>query len=199
MTSDSDEEIRAYFVDNRDTYLIGDFLIGIAMVFLFLPFAACARSVFAQAEGEPGVATTIFFIGAILIVAVGFVGGIAWGTLAMGAKDEAFDDSNVKMLMYMGEYAFSGIALGFALAALGGSAVILTTAVVARWAGYLGLAAVVLNIVGSAWIIDGDSEGVLAILGLIGMLVFAVWILSLSVLMLRQKQPEAVAMEPAAV
>lgn len=198
MSNDSADDIRAFFVDNRDQYLITDFLIGIAFVFLFLPFAACLRSVLAQAEGEPGVLTRLFFAGAITTLAIGGAGSIGWGTLAMSAGDEAIDDGSIKLMMYAGDYAFAAIGFGFALTALAASLVMVQTGVVAKWIGYVGLAAVVLNIIGAAWVIDGDPEGAIAIIGWIGMIVFGVWVLSISVMLLRQSSPSAITAEPAA-
>lgn len=198
MSSDPADEIRTFFVDNRDQYLISDFLIGIALIFLFLPFAACLRSVLAQAEGEPGILSRLFFTGAIITLAVGAAGGTGWGTLAMAAGDETVDDSSIKLMMYAGDYAFSAIGLGFALTALGASLVMIKTGVVAKWVGYIGLVSVALNVIGSAWIIDGDPEGAIAMFGWIGMLVVAVWILCTSVMLLRQPQANTVTMETAA-
>ena len=198
VASDPPDEIRAFFIDNRDSYLISDFLLGIAIVCLFLPFAICLHSLLAQADGEPGIMPTLFLAGTILVLSLGFAGSIAWGTLAMAAGDETVDDSFIKAMMYMAQYTENGISAAFALTALAGSIVMLKTAVPARWTGYVGLTAFALNIIGSAWVIDGDDEGVLAILMLLGLLLFAIWILTTSIMLLRLTQPESIAAEPAA-
>ena len=197
-TSDPAAEIREFFVDNRDTYLISDFLIGVALVFLFLPYGICLYMVLSRAEGGAEILSRLFLAGVILTLAIGAAGGIAWGTLALAAGDETVDDSTIKAMMYMGQYSSTGISFTFALTALAGSLVMLMTSAPARWTGYVGLAAFVLNLIGAAWIIDGDEEGVLSILALIGLLMFAIWTLCNSIAMLRSGQPHAMAVEPAA-
>jgi hypothetical protein len=191
MASDSADDIREFFVDNRDSYLVSDFLIGIALVFLFLPFAICLHSLLIRAEGAPGIISNLFLGGVVLTLAVGFAGSLGWGTLAMGAGDEAMDDSTIKTLMYMEQYGSTGIHFGFAITALAGAIVMLTTSAPARWLGYVGLAAFVLNLIGAAWVIDGDEEGLISLLGLVGLLGFAIWTLCTSIVMLRLRQPDS--------
>ncbi|MGE0058807.1 MAG: hypothetical protein AB7P33_14230 [Dehalococcoidia bacterium] len=198
MSTDSADEIRSFFVDNRDQYLIADFITGIALVFFFLPFAACLRHVLAGAEGEPGVCSRLFFSGAILTLAIGAAGAAGLGTLAMAAGDESINDSSLKLMMYASEYGFSGIGFGFALVAVSASIVMITTGVVAKWVGYVGVATAAINLVGATWIIDGDPEGVLCLISLIGFLAFGIWVLCTSVMLLRQPQTSAATMAPAA-
>jgi hypothetical protein len=183
------EEIRAYFADDRDIYLTGDFLIGIAFVFLFLPFAACVRPILAEAEGEPGICARLFYTGAVVTVVIGFAASIAWGTLAFAAAgDSEVDDGVIRAFMYMDAHAFSGLGFAFGLTALFGSLAIVRTGVFAKWSGYLGILAAALSVIGAAWIIDGDDEGILALLGLLGNILFTIWILALSIMLLRQAE-----------
>ena len=199
MSNDTADEIRSFYVDNQEQYLIADFVTGIALVFLFLPFAACLQSVIARAEGEPGICSRLVLAGAIITLAIGGSASIGQGALAMGATDEAIDDSGLKLLAYGADYGFAAIGFGFALTAISASIVMAGTGVVAKWVGYLGFVAAVLNIIGPAWVIDGDPESALGAIGIIGFLAFGIWVLCTSIMLLRQPQANAVAMEPAAV
>jgi hypothetical protein len=197
MSKDSADEIRSFYVDNQDQYLITDFLTGVALVFFFLPFAACLRSILGSAEGEPGLCSRLFFAGAILTLAIGGAASIGQGALAMGASDQAIDDSSIKVMAYAGDYGFAAIGFGFALSALSASMVMLITGVVGKWVGYLGFIVAVINIIGSAWPIDGDPESVLGAFSIIGFLAFGLWVLGTSIMLLRQPSAAAT-MEPAA-
>jgi hypothetical protein len=197
MSTDSAADIRSFYVDNHDQYLITDFLTGVALVFFFLPFAACLRSIISSAEGEPGICSRLFFAGAIITLAIGGSASIGSGALAMGASDQAIDDSSLKVMAYASDYGFAAIGFGFALTALTAGMVMVVTGVVGKWVGYLGFVCAILNIIGAAWVIDGDPEGVLGAISLIGFLAFGIWVLATSIMLLRQPQG-SVAMEPAA-
>jgi hypothetical protein len=198
-TTDSVEEIRAYYTDDGQTYLITDYISGLALVFLFLPFIICLRAVLMRGEPEPRILTTLLFAAGIVTLAVGGAGATSLGTLAMGAQDETLDDSTIKMLMYMSDYGFAGISLGFGLIAVTAGVLMVLTGAVAKWTGYLGMVVAVINVIGAAWVIDGDQEGALAALAVIGLLTFAIWILCVSIMLLRQPQATAAHVEPAAV
>jgi hypothetical protein len=189
------EEIRAYFVDDGEQYLLGDYLTGIALLFLLLPYTICLRIILARAEGEPGIFSQLYFAAVILAISFGAASAIGWGTASLAAGDERVDDSSIQLMMYVAQYGESGLLAGFALIALAASIVMLMTSVPARWLGYLGLATFALCIIGAAWVIDGDPEGALATVGLLGLLVFAIWNLCISIVLLRMGEPATVTTE----
>ena len=45
------EEIRTYFTDDSTQYLVGDYLIGLGFVLLFLPFVVILRGLLGLVEG----------------------------------------------------------------------------------------------------------------------------------------------------
>ena len=47
------EEIRAYWESDGETYLITDYLRGLATMLLILPFLVCLRAYLGRAEGSP--------------------------------------------------------------------------------------------------------------------------------------------------
>jgi hypothetical protein len=197
MSNDSADEIRSYFVDNGDKYLALDFMTGIALIFFFLPFAACLRTILAAAEGEPGICSRLSYTGAIIALAIGGAASLGQGAIAMGASDPAVDDSALKLLAYLSDYGFASFGLGFALMTVSASIVMAMTGVVAKWLGYFGLVVAALNVIGGAWVIDGDPDGVLSVIGIFGFLLFGIWVLATSVMLLRQPQATATRMEAA--
>lgn len=198
MSNDSAADIRSFYVDNHDQYLITDFLTGVALVFFFLPFAACLQSIIASAEGEPAICSRLVMAGAIITLAIGGAASIGAGALAMSAGDQTIDDSSIKLMAYAGDYGFSAIGFGFALTVLSASIVMLRTGVIAKWTGYLGFLVAIVNIIGSAWVIDGDPEGALAMFGWLGFITFGVWVLGTCIMLLRQPQTNAATMAAAA-
>jgi hypothetical protein len=198
MSNDSAADIRAFYVDNHDQYLIADFVTGLALIFLFLPFAACMQAVLAHAEGEPAICSRLVMAGAIITLAIGGVASLGAGALALSAGDQTIDDSSIKLMAYSGDYGFSAIGLGFALTVLSASIVMLRTSVIAKWTGYFGVVVAVINIVGAAWVVDGDPEGALAALSFIGFAVFGLWVLATCIMLLRQPGAATATVAPAA-
>lgn len=45
------DEIRDWFADNGEQYLVGDYMVGLAFVLFFLPFLASLRGLLARVEG----------------------------------------------------------------------------------------------------------------------------------------------------
>lgn len=62
------DDIRAYWVDDGQQYLIGDYLFGIGFAFLFLPFIVSLRALLGRAEGGVNLWSRVAFLGAILVI-----------------------------------------------------------------------------------------------------------------------------------
>ncbi len=196
---DSIEEIRQYFTDDGDMYLVSDYLGAIAFIFFFLPYLVTLRWVLGSGEGWPPIWSWLAVIGGVLMVAFGGAASFFWGALANGAAENPeVDDSAIRTLMELDAYAFNLWTYAMALFVLAASIVILRTGVLWRWLPVVGLLAALLLIIGAAWPIDGDEEGVLAILGFIGQPLTLLFILLTSVNMLLMKQ-EPVSRERSAV
>lgn len=184
------EEVRRYFTDDGQMYLIGDYLLAIAFVLFFLPFAVTVRWVIGSAEGWPPILSWLSVIGAVTFVVFGGTAGMFWGALALGlAENPEIDDGTIRTLMELDTYGFAIFGFPAALFLGSTSFVMFRTGVMWRWLGGLGLLAAVLILVGSAWPIDGDEEGALAILGFIGFPLMLLWILITSVGLIMRKEP----------
>lgn len=182
-------DIRAFFEEDGDRFLLGDWFIAVALVVIFLPFAATVRTVLGKADSS-GIWARTAFIGAIAFVALGGGTRLAWGTLALTGT-EGLDDSTVRALMYADAYAFAAVPFGSGLFIAATSVVILQTAVFWRWLGIVGLVIALLGILGGLWVVDGDRESVLGVLGILSFPLTGLWILAISVLMLLRKSPYA--------
>jgi hypothetical protein len=113
---------------------------------------------------------------------------MTWGTLALSADNPEIDDSSVRLLMELNQYSFSLFQFGLALFVLAAAIVVLRTGVLWRWLAAIGLIAAVLQVVGAAWTIDGDEEGVLSIFGLIGAPVTMLFVLLSAINMIVMKE-----------
>jgi hypothetical protein len=142
-----------------------------------------------QAEGPPQVFSRIALIGGVTMIILGGAGSIGWGGLALGAAADAeVDDSALRTLMYMGSYSFAFLPVSAALMLGPASVVIWRTSVVWRWLAILGLMVGAVGIVGSAWPIDGDDEGPLAMIGFIALIGMNLWVLLLSIALIMRRE-----------
>jgi hypothetical protein len=183
---DDAADVRRFFVEDGDAYLVGDFLIGVAFMFPFLLFVSSLRSLLGAAEGAPAVWSRVAFAAGIITVVVGAGAGVFWGALAFGLAEEAGDDT-LRALMHLDAYAYSTLAIALGSFLFWSSLVIVRTGVIWRWAGWLGLVVAVCATISALWVVDGEDEGFLGILGFIGFIGMVVWIIIVSVAMLMRR------------
>jgi hypothetical protein len=189
---DSIEDIRAYFEDDGDLYLVGDYLAGIAFVFFFLPYLVILRWVLGSGEGTPPIGSWLTVLGGLVMTIIGGAGSVFFGALAIAADDPEIyaqiDDASIRLIMEMSSYVFTGFTFGMALFVASASLVVLRTGVLWRWLAPVGLIIAVLLVIGAAWPIEGDDEGALATAGFIGAPLTLLWIILSSVNMLLMKE-----------
>lgn len=189
---DSIEDIRKFFADDGERYLAGDYVSGIAFVFLFLPYLVTLRWVLGSGEGWPPIWSWLTVLGGVSMLVLGGASAVSFGTLAISGDDpDVLDDSSVRLLVEMSTYAFTAFSLTMGLFVASASVVVLRTGVLWRWLAGLGLLAAVLLVVGAAWPIDGNEEGAIAVLGFIGAPLTLLWILLSSIKMVMMKEEPA--------
>ena len=189
---DSIEDIRKFFADDGQMYLVGDYLAGIAFVFFFLPYLVTLRWVLGSGEGWPPIWSWLTVLGGVSMLVVGGTSSVFFGALAISeGKPEVLDDASVRLLMEMSTYSFAAFGATMGLFVGSASLVVLRTGVLWRWLAGLGLLAAVLEVVGASWPIDGDEEGALAVLGFIGAPLTLLWILLSSIKMVMMKEEPA--------
>jgi hypothetical protein len=181
--NDNVQDIRAYWEDDGDRYLAGDFLFGIAVVLFFLPFVVALRSVLGPADRSGGMWARAMLAGALVAVVLGGAGAAASGALGLNGA-EGLDDSTLQFATRVGAYSFQGLGYGFALMLIAAAIVIAESGVLWRWLAVLAALAAIANIVGGLWVPDGDQEGAFGVLGFIGIIGAQVWVLAVSIQML---------------
>ena len=188
------DEIRDWFTDNGEQYLVGDYMVGLAFMLFFLPFLASLRGLLAAAEGGPAVWSRIAFTGGLLYLILGTTASFFLEALAFsfGVVEEG-DEATIRTLMYLDHVSFAAFALTLAPLLLGSSLVILRTGVLWRWLAVLGLAVAVVGIIGGASSLDSDPEGTLSLVGGSSFALAALWVLLVSINMILKKEAPAAA------
>ena len=188
------DEIRDWFADNGEQYLVGHYLIVLGFVLFFLPFLSSLRGILARAEGDPAVWSWVTFLGGVLIIIVGAVAGMFWATLAYGYGIRSDgDEATIRTLMHLDLAAFSTLPMVFIPFVLGTSIVILRTGVFWRWLPIIGLIVAVFSAIGGASLLTSDHAGALGGVGAIGFIGAPIWILLLSVNMILKSEAPAAA------
>ena len=193
MADDDIESVREFFADSDKTnmYLVGDWLIGIAFIFFFLPFLSSLRSVLGGADPSGGMWARLAFAGGILVLAAGLAGSLAWGALALLPVTD-IDDSTLLFANRINHYGFgSGLPLTLAALIVPASLVVIASGVFWRWLGYAGLIVALANVVGALWVIEGDQETFIGLFSLIGFAGYGLWMLATSIALLMSARDEA--------
>jgi hypothetical protein len=184
MFDDPVEEIRAFWVENGDDYLLGDYIIGLGFILFFFPFLSSFRSLLGAAEGGMQTWSRIVFGGGILLFALAGASGIFWTALAWGDVAENASDDTIQTLMWLDVAAWHFMPAGMAVMALSAALVILQTKVLPVWYGGLTLIYGVIAIISPLSILSDDPDDSF------GWIVFpasAIWLLVTGILLLLKK------------
>ena len=185
--SDSPEEIRAWFVDNGQQYLIGDFIISIGIVFGLVPFFVTLSRVLGRLEGDSSFWPQLVLLGGFLFVVAGAAASTFTGALAVGA-DQIADDSAVMALMNGSFYGFSAPGFVLALFFFSTAMSILRTHAFATWVAWLCLLLTVVGVLsGLAAIEDSQEDGIFSFLGLITIIGLGIVMLALGFSLMTKK------------
>jgi hypothetical protein len=132
---ESAADILAYFDDESTTLLFGVFFFALGTVF-FVWFLGSLRTAFLSAEGVPGTATAIAFVGGIgkAVFDLAVVGNTAAGALA---AEEGLTPEAAQAIFWMDNAFFVGAQM-LALVFMAASAlVVLRTRALPAWMGWL--------------------------------------------------------------
>jgi hypothetical protein len=185
MYDDGGEEIAAWFEDNGDSYLVGDFITGLAFILFYFPFLVGLYTRLRLAEGEPAIFSRVALIGGILFPLAGLAGGILLSALALMEGDVSPDVASFASAASF--HAFTALSALQAILLAGAAIVIVMRGGFWNWLGWLAGALAVASIVASASSIEKDPEGVLSIVGIISFIGLGVWILAASVALLQTR------------
>ncbi|HLG10646.1 MAG TPA: hypothetical protein VI876_02705 [Dehalococcoidia bacterium] len=180
------DEIRAYWVDSGDDYLIGDYIIGLGFILFLLPFLSALRSLLGVAEGGVQLWSRLVLAGGILFLALAAGGGAMWTTLAFGDFAENASDETINLLMAMSTGFDHFIPAGMAVMALSAGIVTLRTGALPVWHGALSLIFGIVAVIGMLSILaDNPDESVLGFLPWTGL---GIWVLVTSIVLLMKKE-----------
>lgn len=186
--NDDAQTIRAYWENDGDRYLAGDFLFGIAVVLFFLPFVVALYSVLAPADRSGGMWARMMLVGALVAVVLGGAGAAAAAGLALDGA-AGLDDGTLRFATRVAASSLGGLGFGFALMLIAAAIVIAQSGVLWRWLAGLAVLAAVANLVGGLWLPAGDPDGAFQVLGFLGVMGTQLWVLAVSIqlLLLRQR------------
>jgi hypothetical protein len=181
--SDSLEEIREFWVESGQRYLVGDYLLGLAFTLFYIPFFVTLTALLRRAEGDPGIASTVAFIGAIAALLWSVSASVFWGTLAFADFAQTASDETLRTLTALDVYATSGQPFTFAVFIGAASYVIYRRRILWRWLAYPGVVVAVSSLLAPLGILTESSEDVWELFYTVAFLGFALWILLASVAM----------------
>lgn len=184
LASDPVDKITNYFADNRAVLLTGQYLGGLAVIALLVfigPFAALLRAL----EGERSALAVGSVGGAFVTAAMAIVGSAVLMALAFTGRD---GDAATTRICYNLFQSFSTL-LWFPIVAwiVLASLILLRAAGAFRWIAYLGLLDGVLGLLTGASVARSGLFALGGVFGLLAFLVFIIWMLALSIVMLRAK------------
>jgi hypothetical protein len=186
---DTIQEIRAYWEDDGQTYLVGDYLIGLAVMLFFLPFLVALRTVLGRAEGGAEMWSRVGFFGGVLMIAISAAATASWTGLAFAA-DKLSDDA-VLTLMYLDVGAWHAFPYAVGVLTLFSSIVMAQTGVPWRWLGWLGIVIGIVAFISPLGILDDDPEDIFDVIGFIPFIGIAVWVVATSIgLVMMKAEPQ---------
>jgi hypothetical protein len=177
--TDAPTKIVKYFRDNRDSLRVGSYLAG-ASVVAFLWFLGTLFGRLRRAEGGTGRVSGIALTGGVVALGVATIANGLGAYAALHPENSVgfFQTSTIL-------FGYTGFAIAVFVAAT--SAVLLRSKLLPGWLGWAGAAISVAWLVGSASVsTENDTIGGF---GFVVVLVWAVWIVVLSVLLYRAPQP----------
>jgi hypothetical protein len=184
-------EIRDFFSDDGQRYLVGDYIVNLAFVLLFLPFVAVLRGLLGDAEGGLQIGSRLAFAGALALVVLGGGATAFLDAVALGGAGPELSDSTIRALLYADAVAIAALGIAAALFVLAASFVIWTTGVLWRWLAMVGAGAGVLLIIGAAFPIEQDANGVLWGIRFASFISLAVFVLLSSAALLSSAESQA--------
>jgi hypothetical protein len=181
-------EIRAFWQENGNDYLVGDFIIGAGFILFFLPFLSALRSVLGQAEGGVQMWSRIVFGGGVLFFALAGICGAPWTTLAWGGVAENASDDTIQLLMWLDVTLNHFVPAGIVVFALPAAMVMLRTRVLPTWLGILTLIVGVIALLSMLSILADSSDDNY---GFVAWPLSAIWILATSIVLIMKKEAPA--------
>ncbi|MFZ0014886.1 MAG: DUF4386 family protein [Acidimicrobiia bacterium] len=180
--ADGADVIRQWAVDEGTTYLTFMWVANAMNVVFLLPFAAAFSRV---VDGRDRVLARLIMVGATASAVTATVGTAFSASLALGSAVD-LADSSIVAFWRADNFIFLVVLGAFqALLMAAGSMVIYHWRIAPRWLGLLGLVAAGLLMLDGMWVVSGDFSSIFQIVWLVGLAGFAVWVVGVSIGMIR--------------
>jgi hypothetical protein len=180
MASDSPTKILNYFRDHKDSIELAAFIGGLAAV----PILWWAGSLWARlrrAEGGQPRLALVAVLGLVLGGAGQVVSGAVLSTVAL--RLDAVGPNSARFFFVLGTGAAAAGSVGLAVMVLATSVLVFRTGVFPRWVGWLGAIDAIAFLVASYSV--ASTSDTIAAFGFASFILWAIWILTLSIIMFR--------------
>lgn len=177
------EVIDSWFKINSDWYRVGHTLAGFAFLLFWLPFFAGFCGKLRNAESAPAIWSKVAWAGAIMCPVIGTIGGSFIMGVALLGDNASAEVSVYGVTAFFYSYTVSGAFAGVIM--LSSSIVILQTSVFSRWLGWSGLTIGLAAIGSLGALVENDPGGFFALLNGLAWIAFFLWILALSIALIR--------------
>jgi hypothetical protein len=191
------EEVRAYWEDDAQSYLIGDYIIGVAVMLGFLPFLVCLSSFLGRLEREPQLLSRLGLYGGLAFVIMTAAAASTWITLAFAS--EQLEDESIRLIMFLDLAMWNAIPFFTGLFLLAFSLMMVRIPRAWRFIGAFGLIVGVLALLAPLGILDDDPEDFFDILGFIAFAGLAIWLLATSIALAATREEPVAVERPARV
>lgn len=177
-----------WFSENGQGFRFAHCLTALAFLPFYFPFFAGFCEILKKAEGEPNIWTRVTWAGAIISPAIGSIGGAAIMGIALLNGNASAEVSQFVLASYFYAVTVSGVFAGIAMT--GGAVIILKTGVFKRWIGWAGLIIGIAAFISIVTLVENDPQGLFATLNGFVWLTYFLWIVILSIEMIRKPEIE---------
>jgi hypothetical protein len=195
----STETIAAELAADRTAHQVSLLLAFLGDI-AFLVFLAGTWSRLRRYEGVGGMFAGLFVIAGAVFAATIAVSSGLYLALVQGADDAEGDPAVLRTLVILDNWVGAGTVPSAVAMFIGAAMAILTTRALPVWLGWLAAVTGLLLVVSVGAIFDDSEEGVLGFAGFGGFLLFLVWVLAASIVLLMRagRDPSPTPREPGA-
>jgi len=179
-------EIRGYWQDDGQRYLVVQYLSLLALMILFVPYMVALTTMLGRAEANPKLWSRTSLVGGVCFVAVTIAANWIWTALAIGA--DVISDDGMRTLMYLDAAAFYIGIFPFAVFVTAGSLVIVSTGAMRKWIGYVGLADGTALFAAPLVVLQEHSDGPLGLFYFLSLVGGTAWIVATGFSMARRRE-----------
>lgn len=182
-------KVLAFFADKGTQYLVGDYLLKIAFWFGFLPFVICLATLIDRTDSNAQIATRLVITGGLATVIVGGVAPIFSNALALNAITPGIPEPAAQGLLYAHAVAIAQLGLPASVLVFAAAWATWASGAVWRWLTIVAVIDGILLLIGAAFPIAGNSDGVLFLIRFISFIGLAIWVILTSLSMLLRSSP----------